>query len=193
MAKRVFFSFHYDDVKTFRANVVRQHWVTKDRKADGFFDASVWEQAKKEGPVALKRMINSALQNTSNTCVLIGSDTYKRPWVRYEILKSMSKGNHIFGVHINGIRDNDKKTKNLGKNPLDYLGVKFNDKGTRLTMYEWKNGKWEEYEEIDGSSSYTLDVASTSDKGKFFKLSDLYSTYKWNGDNGYKNFANWTK
>ena len=44
MAKRVFFSFHYQDVIDFRANVVRQHWVTKpDREDAGFFDASVWE------------------------------------------------------------------------------------------------------------------------------------------------------
>jgi hypothetical protein len=33
MAKRVFFSFHYQDVIDFRANVVRNHWLTKkDRK-----------------------------------------------------------------------------------------------------------------------------------------------------------------
>jgi hypothetical protein len=42
MAKRVFFSFHYQDVIDFRANVVRQHWLTKpDREAAGFFDASI--------------------------------------------------------------------------------------------------------------------------------------------------------
>jgi len=88
MAKRVFFSFHHDDVKSFRANVVRQHWVTKpNRDVAGFFDASIWEKAKKEGSTALKRMINSGLKNTSNTCVLIGTGTYKRPWVRYEIFK----------------------------------------------------------------------------------------------------------
>ena len=29
MAKRVFFSFYYLDVIDFRANVVRQHWLTK--------------------------------------------------------------------------------------------------------------------------------------------------------------------
>jgi len=29
MAKRVFFCFHYEDVESFRANVVRNHWVTK--------------------------------------------------------------------------------------------------------------------------------------------------------------------
>ena len=46
MAKRVFFSFHYQDVIDFRANVVRNHKLTKDDHA-GYFDASIWEKAKK--------------------------------------------------------------------------------------------------------------------------------------------------
>jgi Thoeris protein ThsB, TIR-like domain len=70
----------------------------------GFYDASLWEDTKKQGKTALKRLINSGVDNTSNTCVLIGSSTYARPWVRYELLKSFKRGNHIFGVHINGIR-----------------------------------------------------------------------------------------
>ena len=47
MARRVFFSFHYDrDV--WRASVVRNSWKLKpDREAAGFFDAGIWEE---EGP-----------------------------------------------------------------------------------------------------------------------------------------------
>ena len=45
MANSVFFSFHYQDVIEFRANVVRNHWVAKaDRVAAGFYDASIWEE-----------------------------------------------------------------------------------------------------------------------------------------------------
>ena len=40
MAKRVFFSFHYQDVIDFRANVVRKHNVTKDKNSK-FFDALI--------------------------------------------------------------------------------------------------------------------------------------------------------
>jgi hypothetical protein len=93
MGNRVFFSFHYQDVIEFRANVVRNHWVAKpNRTAAGFYDASLWEDTKKQGKTALKRLINSGVDNTSNTCVLIGSSTYARPWVRYELLKSLSEG-----------------------------------------------------------------------------------------------------
>ena len=90
MPKRVFFGFHYQDVADFRANVVRNHWRTKpDRDSAGYFDASVWEKAKREGPLAIKRLINGALQNTSNTCVLIGSETFARLWVRHEYSKAL--------------------------------------------------------------------------------------------------------
>ena len=93
MAKRCFFSFHYQDVIDFRANVVRQHWVTKpDRQAAGFFDASIWQSATRMGDPSVKRLINGALEGTSVTCVMIGSQTHARKWVRYEILKSFRKG-----------------------------------------------------------------------------------------------------
>ena len=114
MAKRVFFSFHYQDVADFRANVVRNHWTTKvDREAAGYFDASVWESAKMQGDIALKRLINGALENTTNTCLLVGSETYARPWVRYELLKSFVRGNHLFAVHINNIKGKDQRIKPL--------------------------------------------------------------------------------
>ena len=113
MAKRVFFSFHYQDVIDFRANVVRNHKTTKHEGA-GYFDASIWEDAKKESDLALKRLINSELKNTSVTAVLIGSETYSRRWVRYEIMKSLEKGNLLLGIHINSIAGKDQKTKNWG-------------------------------------------------------------------------------
>src|ERR1700692_3506244 len=100
MAKRVFFSFHYQDVIDLRANVVRNHGLTKGNSA-GFFDHSLWESAKRTGPTALKRLINDGLHGSSVTCVLIGSDTYVRPWVRYELLKSFVRGNALLGIHIN--------------------------------------------------------------------------------------------
>jgi len=194
MAKRVFFSFHYQDVIDFRANVVRNHWITQDREDAGFYDASIWESAKKQGSIALKRLINKGLSNTSNTCLLIGSGTYLRPWVRYEIFKSMKKGNHIFGVHINGIKCKNSKAKNLGYNPFDYLGYKISEDGRKLTMYEIKNSKWVLYSEIDGSDTYALDTqASVGRRGKFYKLSSDYKVYKWYKDDGYKNFNSWTR
>ena len=103
MARRVFFSFHYDDVT--RVNVVRNsdRIVRQYERAARFHDASLWEKAKKQGRLALKRMINDGLQGTSVTCVLVGQHTWERPWVRYEILKSFARGNGILAVQIHDV------------------------------------------------------------------------------------------
>jgi hypothetical protein len=192
MAKRVFFSFHYQDVIDFRANVVRQHWVTKpNREAAGFFDASIWESAKKQGGVAVKRLINSGLDGTSVTCVLIGSQTYSRPWVRYEILKSFKKGNSIIAVHINSIKGKDGRIKPKGMNPLASVGVTYSDTGLTATLYENVNGRWQEYAEVDGSSSYQTGGVSQPYRGKGFNLGQWYPVYDWVDDVGYDNFSEW--
>lgn len=192
MAKRVFFSFHYQDVIDFRANVVRQHWLTKpNREAAGFFDTSIWGNAKLEGNVSVKRVINAGLNGTSVTCVLIGSGTYNRKWVRYEIMKSFRKGNSLFAVHINSIRGRDQRTKPRGINPLAQLGVTYSDSGITATLWERVQGKWREYAEIDGRASYQISSVGPQYRGKGFNLARWYPEYDWVADDGYRNFGSW--
>ncbi len=192
MAKRVFFSFHYQDVIDFRANVVRNHWLTKpDRSDAGFFDASVWESAKKTSDLAVKRLINDALYNTSNTCVLIGTQTYARRWVRYEIMKSFEKGNHLFGVHINQIKDKFGITKTLGNNPFGYLGVMFKTDGSCDSLWEWKEGQWVEFYDLQNCKLQW--TARDNLHGKFFTLDKFYSCYCWVKHGGYNNFSDWVR
>ena len=179
MANRVFFSFHYQDVVDFRANVVRNHWLTEpDREVAGFYDASLWERTKSQGgDPALKRLINDGLQNTSTSCVLIGSLTWSRPWVRYEVLTSFKRGNHVFGVHINSIKGRDGLTKPLGPNPFPYVGVTFSEDGREATLWEVVNGDWVRYEKIDGSATYSCNQVSEPYRGKGFNLSNFHSVY----------------
>lgn len=190
MAKRVFFSFHYDDVEMFRANVVRKHDITKESRDDaGFFDASIWESAQRRGDEALKRLINGALDGTSVTAALIGTDTCTRRWVRYEIFKSLARGNALIGVHINQIRDKERQTKPLGQNPFDHLAVQFLADGTGVRLLEWSNGQWQWYQDLQGWSFPNPRPAS--DWGKTFQLSRWYRVYNWVSDDGYNNFAQW--
>ena len=58
-----------------------------------------------EGDTAVYRWIDSQLHGTSVTVVLIGSDTLNRPFVQYEIRKSLQRGNALIGVHIHSVRD----------------------------------------------------------------------------------------
>ena len=187
MAKRVFFSFHYQDVIDFRANVVRKHNVTKDDNG-GYFDSSIWESAKKQGDLALKRLINGGLNNTSVTAVLIGSETYARRWVRYEIMKSLERGNNVIGVHINGIQCRNKQTKSLGPNPFDYLGLQISLDGEYGTPTVWNGTQWVYYQDMD---KFKIGTQPLEKRGNNFQLSHWLTTYDWITNNGYQNFGAW--
>ncbi|MBL0112520.1 MAG: TIR domain-containing protein [Saprospiraceae bacterium] len=191
MAKRVFFSFHYQDVSDFRANVVRQHWVCKpDREVAGFFDASIWESAQKVGDTALKKLINENIHGTSNTCILIGSDTYSRRWVRYEIFRSFHSLNHLFAVHINSIRDKDRNFKTNGPNPLNYAGIHVSSDGITVQPkelnYYWENS-------IDYPKWNLETPMAPKFRNSFHVFSDIFPEYDWMNDDGYNNFSSWVK
>jgi len=141
MARRVFFSFHYErDI--WRASVVRNSWVTKpDREAAGFWDAAEWEKVKRKGEEAVKKWINKNLEGTSVTVVLIGSETATREWVNYEIKKSYERGNGMLGIYIHNIKDKDSKTDRKGKNPFDNFYIERHGKRIYLSQiyktYDW--------------------------------------------------------
>jgi len=191
MAKRVFFSFHYQDVIDFRANVVRNHWLTKkDRDDAGFFDASIWESAKKQGDVALKRLINGGVTGTTRTAVLVGSDTANRRWVRYEIFRSIWAHNAVIAVHINGIKGRNGRTKANGTSPFSVLGLYYSVDGKSVTPCYLSGGSWYTF---DDYSKYTLGSrAAQSRWGRTYSLDALgYRTYDWVANNGYNNFGSW--
>jgi hypothetical protein len=153
MARRVFFSFHYER-DNWRANQIRNSWVTRSIEEAGFWDKSLWEKAKKEGELAIKRMINKALEGTSVTVVLIGKETYYRKWVRYEIVRSYKRGNGILGIDMALMLDKDGNfSMFFSENPFKFSVT--NDKGKKIRLsdlypiYGWvwndgyKNiGKW---------------------------------------------------
>lgn len=118
MARRVFFSFHYErDV--WRASVVRNSWVTKpDREAAGFFDAGIWEEAKRKGDAAIRQLIDDGLVGTSVTAVLIGTETSSRAYVKYEVDQSIKRGNGLMGIRIHNIKNTAGMADAWGASPL---------------------------------------------------------------------------
>jgi hypothetical protein len=188
MAKRVFFSFHYVDVIMFRANVVRNHNQMKESREDaGFFDSSIWEDAKLHGASEVKNLIDKGLINSTITCALIGSETWSRRWVKYEILKSFERGNKLLGVHINGVKDKLGITKPLGKNIFDYLGFVISDDGFTQTFYEHDGTNWKIYQDLPPRK---LSNVPKHKWGKGEKLSNWVQVYDWTND-GYNNFPTW--
>ena len=113
MARKVFFSFHYEEDIN-RSMVVRNNGTTKDFV--GFIDKAEFESVKKQGNQAIYNWIDNQLKGTSVTVVLIGEETLNRPFVQYEIQKSIEKGNAIIGVFIHNIKDMNTrmKSENIG-------------------------------------------------------------------------------
>ncbi len=105
MARKVFFSFHFDrDI--WRVGQVRNAWLTKpDREEAGYWDKAKWEQVKRQGDDAIKSWINNSLNGTSVTVLLIGSETSTRRWVQHELWRSYERGNGMVGITIHNIKD----------------------------------------------------------------------------------------
>lgn len=189
MARRTFFSFHYQE-DVWRVWNVRKCWATgKDREADGFFDGSVFEASKRESDEALKNFLRDGLKNTSVTCVLAGQHTAARRWVRYEIVRSVLKGNGLLTVDIHGLR-NDKQVLGVkGTNPLDQVGLYLSN--GKILFAEVKGGKWVKYED------YTVAIPAADlrfdapTSNIVVPLSKHCIRYDFDAQNGRANIAGW--
>jgi hypothetical protein len=142
MARRVFFSFHYER-DAWRAGQVRNSWVTKDRESAGFWDAASWEEVKKKGNDAIEKWIDDQLKGTSVTVVLIGAETSRRTYVGYEIKQSHIRSNGMLGIYIHNMLDANARPDSKGSNPFDNWQV---EKDARQVLfsslyptYDWVN------------------------------------------------------
>jgi len=119
MARKVFFSFKYEDVS--RAMVVRNSWVIQGRQAAGFIDAADFEKVKKRGDDAIKSWIDGQLNGTTVTVVLVGALTCNSRWVKYEIEASKKRGNGLLGIDVSKIKDLKRATsERCGRIPAGY-------------------------------------------------------------------------
>jgi Thoeris protein ThsB, TIR-like domain len=140
MARRVFFSFHYDrDVR--RIVQVRKSWVVRrESEAQPFYDKAEFEEAKKRAG-GIEKWIEQQLSGTSVTAVLFGAETYERPWVRHEIKRSYELGKGILAIDIHNVKDPQLGVDKQGKNPLDYWTVKQAGRDVPFTQlyktYDW--------------------------------------------------------
>ena len=136
MARRVFFSFKYQDVS--RAMVVRNSWVTQGKESAGFIDAADFEKLEKDGDAAIKKWIDDQLKGTSVTVVLVGAKTCGSRWVKYEIEKSKELGHGLLGVDVSKIKDlQGNESDRCGEIPVGYeFHLWFKEDGYNK-MSEW--------------------------------------------------------
>jgi hypothetical protein len=136
MARRVFFSFDYDDVS--RAMVVRNSWVAQGRQAAGFIDAAEFEDLEQEGDDAIQAWIDDQLLGTTVTAVLVGEDTCTSRWVQYEIDQSVERGNGLLGIDVSKIKDlNGDTTERCGKIPTGHSFYLWNNDDGYNNLGTW--------------------------------------------------------
>ena len=68
MARRVFFSFHYDEDIN-RSMTVRNSWVTQGKEAAGFIDKAEFEKVKRNGENAVYKWIDKQLEGNIKTSI----------------------------------------------------------------------------------------------------------------------------
>lgn len=131
---QVFYSFHFDN-DVFRVQQIRNIGVIDSSEP---VSKNEWEQARRT-PGGIKRWIDNEMMYKTCVVVLIGSETYRRPWVQYEIERGWNSGKGVIGINIHNLKD--PRTANSfpyygkceqGQNP--FAQVKLNN-GRTLAQY----------------------------------------------------------
>lgn len=140
LARKVFFSFHYErDVR--RIVQVRNSWVVRPGdEAQAFFDKAEFEAVKKRVG-GIEKWIEEQLKGTSVTVVLFGAETYKRPWVLHELYRSFELNKGILAIDIHRVKDPQSGADTQGRNPLEYISIERGGRKVTLNStyqsYDW--------------------------------------------------------
>jgi hypothetical protein len=203
--RKAFFSFHFDDIM--RVNNVRNTWkITHPDSSSNrtFYDSSLWEARKLVGSEGIKQLIRSGVLRTSAVCVLAGSMTWDRRWVKYEIARAIIDGRGLLTVHLNSINHHQTKGPHPpGLNPLAHMGVAKLQPNARLPaqyyLYEMKlvpDGNGGVIEQWSRYGDYTLSVKNPAwltdpSVDHVMPLSVNAAEYDYELDHGDRNIGSW--
>lgn len=116
----VFYSFHFDN------DVMRVQQVRNIGTIEGNSSTTPneWERLKRTGKLAIENWINENMKYKRCVIVLIGSETYSRPWIKYEIEKAWNDGRALLGIHVHNLKCPRSGTSRKGRNPFDEFQFK---------------------------------------------------------------------
>ena len=116
--RKVFFSFHYQNDCWRVQNVMNSQVVKSGYSLNKFLTVQDWEEVKRKGDANIKRWIREQMHGASVLCVLIGSETASRRWVKFEIEEAKSKNMGLLGVYIHKIKNSNQQISPEGENPF---------------------------------------------------------------------------
>lgn len=133
--RKVFYSFHYKN-DVFRVQQVRNIGSLEGNKQ---VTENKWEEIKAKGDAAVQKWIDENIKNKSCVIVLIGKDTHKRKWCKYEIKKAWEDGKGLFGIYVHNLKDPKTGKSVKGNNPFEQFSFKDkNGKVCKIKCYDPK-------------------------------------------------------
>lgn len=114
MTRKVFYSFHYEP-DSWRAAQIRNIGAIEGNRPAGDND---WEEVKKGGDPAIQRWIDSQMLGRSCAIVLIGSSTFGRKWINYEIIKAWTEKKGLLGIYVHNLKNSRGEQATRGLNPF---------------------------------------------------------------------------
>ncbi len=134
MARKVFYSFHFDN----------DHWRVSQVKEMGSLEGNAelakndWEAVKRGGAPAIERWINDQMLGKSCAVVLVGAETAERPWVKYEIKKAWEEKKGVVGIRIHRLLNNARppQASYAGNNPFSAFTIGSNPMLSIAALYD---------------------------------------------------------
>lgn len=117
MARKVFYSFHYQP-DHWRASTVRSIGAIEGNQVLSDND---WETVTKGGDKAIEKWIGDQMYGKSCAIILIGNGTANRKWINYEIGKAWDDKKGVVGIHIHNLKHKDGTQSYQGSNPFDSI------------------------------------------------------------------------
>lgn len=151
--KQIFYSFHFDN-DVMRVAQIRNIGVIEGNEPVSKND---WEEIRKNDD-AVKKWIDDNMKYKSCVVVLVGEETAKRPWVKYEIKKAWKDGKGLLGIHIHNIKCPRTGTCNKGSTPFDQFTF---DDGSKLSSIVkcYNPSSYDAYNDISDNIADWIDAA----------------------------------
>jgi hypothetical protein len=121
MARKVFYSFHYE-LDSWRVSQVKKMGQVEGQP---ILQSNQWEDVEAGGDAAIQKWIDAQMIGKSCNVVLIGHKTAGRKWVNYELKKAWGDGKGLLGIHIHNLLDSNGQFSVMGSNP--FSGFTIND------------------------------------------------------------------
>lgn len=119
MARKVFYSFHYNP-DNWRASQVRNIGAIEGNQPAKDND---WETITKGGDKAIEKWIADQMSGRSCVVVLIGAGTANRKWINHEIVKGWNDGKGVLGIYVHNLKNSEGKTSSKGSNQRQHYCI----------------------------------------------------------------------